>query len=69
MEAAELRFPGGDTFIHIPTVELAGKPSLFNYVVVVSKDQMNYLSQDASRSQRRFAAEPRSSWEMKSKLP
>lgn len=49
MEGAELRFPGGDTFIHTPAVELAGKPSLSNYVVVVSKDQMNYLSQDASR--------------------
>lgn len=49
MEAAELRFPGGDTFMHNPTVELAGKPSLSNSVVVVSKDQMNYLSQDASR--------------------
>lgn len=42
-------FPWSDTFIHTATVELAGKPSLSNKVVVVSKDQMNYLSQDASR--------------------
>lgn len=49
MEATELRFPGGNTCMHTPTVKLAGKTSLSDFVVVVSKDQMNYVSQDAWR--------------------
>lgn len=49
MEATELRFPGGNTCMYTPTVKLVGKPSLSDYVVVVSKEQINYVSQDASR--------------------
>lgn len=49
MEAAELSFPGSNKSIHTPTVKLAGKPSLSDFVVAVSKDQINYISQDASR--------------------
>lgn len=47
MEAAKLRFSGSDTNIQTPTVKLAGKLRLSNSVVVVFKDQVNYISQDA----------------------
>lgn len=49
MQATELRFPRSNTRSHSPTVKLAGKLSLSASVVAVSKDRMNYVSQDASR--------------------
>lgn len=68
MEATELRFPGGNTCIYTPTVKLIGKPSLSDAVVVVSKEQINYVSQDASRSQLCPALGRTDSWEMESNL-
>lgn len=47
MKGAELRFPGSDKNIQTLTVKLAGKLRLSDSVVVVLKEHVNYISQDA----------------------
>lgn len=69
MEAVKLHFPGGNTCIHTPTVKLAGKPSLPDSIVVVSKDQMNYVPRMHRAELTLCCCCSQSSWEMKSKLP
>lgn len=44
LEAAELRFPGSDMWSHTSTVKLAGKPSLSDSVVVVSRTKWTTYS-------------------------